>query len=186
MSDSRLGRIPVRNETKRGIAGGVLLAAVYVVGFWFYYDFVTVPPESAWGVGRFVRSTLLLSERIHLGFLLIPGVLVSVIVVGLQRWRSDERDRRADAHLLRALLLTPVLVGAALGLGIALLVYGRLLFSDSGGEILSFVMVLGLALAVIVVNGVVVLASLAASAFVGYLVVEVTWTVLGFVTENGA
>lgn len=172
MSDSRLPRVLLSDETKRGVAGGVLLAAVYVVGFWFYYDFVTVPPESTWGIGRFVRSTLLLSERIHSGFLLIPGFLVSVGVLGVQRWRSPGHDRRADAHLLRGLLLTPVLVGAALGAGIAVLVYGRSLFSGSGGEILSFVMILGLALAVIIVNGVVVLVSVAASAFVGYLVVE--------------
>lgn len=185
MSDSLLGRVPVHDETKRGVAGGVLLAVVYAVGFWFYYDLVTVPPESAWGIGRFVRSTLLLSDRVHVGFLLIPGFSVSVGVVGVQRWRSLERDRRADIHLLRRLLLTPVLVGATLGLSIALLLYGRLLFSGDGGEMLSFVMLLGLALAVIIVNGAVVLASLAVSASVGYLTVEAAVAVLTLATTDG-
>lgn len=133
-----------------------------------------------------MRSTLLLSGRIHLGFLLIPGFLVSVTVVGIQRWHSSERDRRADVHLLRGLLLTPVLVGAVLGLGITLLVYGRLLFSGNGGEVVAFVMVIGLALAVIVVNGAVVLTSLLTSLLSGYFAVEMAVLVSTSITSDRA
>lgn len=185
MWNFRLDRDLERDETKWGVASGAFLTAVYVVGFWFYYDHVTVPPESAWAIGRFVRSTLLLSERVHVGFLLIPGFLVGVTVLGIQRWQSAERGRRIDARLLRGLILTPVLVGAALGLGIALLVYGRLLVSGNGGEIIAFALTLGLALFVVVVNGAVVLASVAASVSAGYLLVEAASAVLSLVGENG-
>ncbi|WP_458207403.1 hypothetical protein [Haladaptatus sp. NG-SE-30] len=185
MTDTRFSRMPIRDEFKRGVVGGVLLAAIYISGYLFLYQFVTADDESAWSIGTFGLSTGLLPETIHLGFLVLPGFVVSVAVVGFHRWHSSERDRRTDASLLLVLIMIPVLIGAVVGIGLSLLVFGRLLFSGGIGEVVSFVLVLILTLAVILVNGVVMLAAIAIGALAGYLVVGTMSAILEFSTTDG-
>lgn len=150
-----------------GVVGGVILAAIYIIGYVFGRDLISVAETSPWRVGQ-LGPLALIDGNIHIGFFLLPGFLVSTIAFLYSHWKNRP-GFRGNKPLLVQLITIPIVTGAVFGLSVGILISG-VVFNQQFDNTLTF---LGFSVLIVVYHAIVMICFIGVSVFGGYSLARV-------------
>jgi len=119
------------SEDPIGVAGGMVMALLYLSAYSFGYQLILVGDASPWRTGRLgIGDAFFINSELHFGLLFLPSFVVSTIAFLLQRAQYDEGEWD-DGRLFFDLVLVPLAVGVVIGIVITAFFIGAVLIEGT-------------------------------------------------------